>query len=329
MALSPPAPNARYLWLFLMTGEFTTKIPGVNVGGRASMAEFLEWPLEDFDRCFAEIAAQKGTDGTPMVVADWKNRLVYLTSAFKQPDNHPHSTAEVVTWRKALNNLPECELRDRIEYDLRLALMEHSPSFLESFVCQKRVDLFSKRDNSNPLPAMLPAHADSGAGSTVSVSGSASGSTTATASEKISEGQSAHADRQSESASNDAQQGLLLPPAAMEPPFDVDEAFDEAYRLYPRKEGKSKGKGVFERQITGPREHERFVAAERNYIALVVEEKRIPKHIMKFSTFMNNWEDYAPGNFEPPSPAASRDLGRGQVPVARGLSFQQHGGPQK
>lgn len=150
-SLSPPAPNAQTLWFFLLTGEYTTKIPGVIANaGRAGMAEFLDWPLEEFDRCFDEIVAQK------MAIADWRNRLIYLPSAFKQPDNHPRSTSEVVAWRKTLNNLPECALRDHIEYDLRLLLTEMGPTFLTSFISARRTDLFSKRDDTKPLPAAAP-----------------------------------------------------------------------------------------------------------------------------------------------------------------------------
>ena len=45
VALSNSGPSAKYLWQYLISGPFTTNIPGVVIAGRAGMAESLGWPL--------------------------------------------------------------------------------------------------------------------------------------------------------------------------------------------------------------------------------------------------------------------------------------------
>jgi hypothetical protein len=320
--LSAPPPNAQTLWMFLLTGEYTTKIPGViaNVG-RAGMAEFLEWPLDAFDRCFTEIVDKE------MAVADWRNRLIYLPSAFKQTDQHPRSTSTVVTWRKVLNNLPECELRDRIELELRAMLAEISDTFIQSFMSAKRFDLLNKVDEQKPLTTPL----SSGLTTALSTSGSARSPDPLPDPVPLplplplpnTLPDSADADSGS---GGDVQASFQLECPAQSP---ID--FESVYRLYPRKVGKGKGKARFERQITTRAKYERFAAAVRNYTAYVQGQGRPVDKIKQFDTFMSDWEDYAPGNFEVTTAAAptpTRDPGRGQVPVASDLDYS-NGGPSE
>lgn len=137
--LSKPPPNAQTLWLFLLCGDYTKRIPGVIDGGRAAMAETLDWDLVDFDRCFGELAQAK------MAIADWKNQLVYLPNAFKQPEHRPTSTNVVVMWRREMTSLPECDLRLQIEHDLRLMLLDVGSDALASYDQGHRTDLERKR----------------------------------------------------------------------------------------------------------------------------------------------------------------------------------------
>jgi len=132
--LSAPAPCAQTLWLYLLSGPYTTRVPGVVFGGRAAMAEALGWPQEAFDRCFAEI------EGKGMAVADWRARVIYLPKSFKQSANQPQSPSVCVYWRKVINDLPECELVSRIDRDLRKMLGELGESFLKSYSLGRRSD---------------------------------------------------------------------------------------------------------------------------------------------------------------------------------------------
>lgn len=133
--LSKPQPNAQTLWCFLLHGHRTTRVPGVVIAGRGTLAcDDLKWPLKAFDRCFQELVDAE------MAVADWDAGLVYLVNAFKQPENKPASPPTAVTWRSELNSAPECPLLRRIVADLRAMLGTMGPAFLASFDAGRRAD---------------------------------------------------------------------------------------------------------------------------------------------------------------------------------------------
>ena len=102
-ALSQPQPNAQTLWLYLLTGEHTSAIPGLFRSGESSLAEALGWPLKGFREAFAEVF-HKG-----MARADWKARLVLLPKAVSY--NPPESPNVVKAWRAAFDEMPECPLK--------------------------------------------------------------------------------------------------------------------------------------------------------------------------------------------------------------------------
>ena len=126
-ALSPQPPSAQTLWLRLLCGPETLRVPGVIKGGRAAMAEALRWPQDSFDACWSEIEK----DGK--AVADWSSRLIYLTGAFQQEPNRCGSPSMAVTWRQELADLPRCSLRDRIVRELRQSIAESAPGCLRAF----------------------------------------------------------------------------------------------------------------------------------------------------------------------------------------------------
>lgn len=108
--LSRSAPCAQMLFLRLLTAPELSPFPGLIPIGRLGLCEALDWDPEDLDRCFAELHA-KG-----MALADWKVRLVWLPKAFAH--NPPESPNVIRAWRKALLELPDCELRARAEADM-------------------------------------------------------------------------------------------------------------------------------------------------------------------------------------------------------------------
>ena len=57
-ALSNSGPSAKYLWQYLISGPFTTNIPGVVIAGRAGMAESLGWPLRGIGSEASEVLAE-------------------------------------------------------------------------------------------------------------------------------------------------------------------------------------------------------------------------------------------------------------------------------
>jgi hypothetical protein len=107
-ALTAPGPNARYLWLFLLTGPHTCPLPGLFSAGEAGLAEALGWPLAGFRRAFKEIQAQG------MAKADWTARVVWIPKSFKY--NEPESPSVVKSWLKWVDEIPACDLkREAIE----------------------------------------------------------------------------------------------------------------------------------------------------------------------------------------------------------------------
>jgi hypothetical protein len=73
--LSAPPPNGRSLWLFLLTCEEASIIPGVIRGGEAAIAEANGWELKGFREAFGEVFREG------LAKADWKARLVWLPRA--------------------------------------------------------------------------------------------------------------------------------------------------------------------------------------------------------------------------------------------------------
>jgi prepilin-type processing-associated H-X9-DG protein len=101
--LSSPAPSGQYLWLYLLTGPHTCPIPGLFSAGEAGLAEALKWATRGFRRAFGELERQG------MARADWQARVVWIPKAIKH--NEPESPSVVTSWRKWLDEMPECDLK--------------------------------------------------------------------------------------------------------------------------------------------------------------------------------------------------------------------------
>ncbi|MDO8474585.1 MAG: conserved phage C-terminal domain-containing protein [Candidatus Rokubacteria bacterium] len=124
-ALSAPQHNARYLWIYLLTGPHTGPIPGLSVAGEAALAEALGWPLPKFRQAFAEIAAQG------MAEADWPARVLFLPKAIKH--NPPESPNVVRSWRTYMAEVAECSLKAKAEAMLKGWLEAKGKAWLEAF----------------------------------------------------------------------------------------------------------------------------------------------------------------------------------------------------
>ena len=96
-------PNAQTLMIYLLCGPHTSVLPGLFVSGQAALAEALEWPVAEFRRCFAELA------DAGIAKADWSARVVWLPKAARH--NPPDNPNVVKSWQKALDIIPECELK--------------------------------------------------------------------------------------------------------------------------------------------------------------------------------------------------------------------------
>lgn len=129
--LSAPAPNGQTLWFFLMTGPFTTNIPGVFSTGEMGMAERLKWPIKGFRKAFQEVLREG------MVKADWKAPLVWLPNAANY--NKPESPNVVRGWSVVWDELPECHLKNEVYQQLKVSMEGFGQGFAKAFAeaCRK------------------------------------------------------------------------------------------------------------------------------------------------------------------------------------------------
>lgn len=142
--LSPMKPSGQTLWIYLLTGPFSTLIPGVVIGGEAGISEALRWPLPAFRRCFTEIVAQR------MAQADWKARVVFLPNGLKH--NLPQSPSVVTGWRQAWAEVPACELKQQAALTIRTILVE-----AKGQEYQRSFEEFALRRSTDTQPAPQPA----------------------------------------------------------------------------------------------------------------------------------------------------------------------------
>ncbi len=101
--LTGPQPCAKYLWIYLLTGDHTDGLPGLYRLGEAALAEALEWPVEDLRRVLSELVE------AGMVQVDLRARVIHLPNALKyqQPRNPDHMQGLA----KAFGRIPECHLK--------------------------------------------------------------------------------------------------------------------------------------------------------------------------------------------------------------------------
>ena len=123
--LSRIEPSGQALWLYLLTCPESCAIPGVIVAGRAQLAEALGWPVEKFDQCYAEIAAER------MAVVDWSARLLWLP---RGPYENPPANPNIVkSWAPVFRTLPDCALKARIYSELHDFTKAFGKGFAEAF----------------------------------------------------------------------------------------------------------------------------------------------------------------------------------------------------
>jgi len=141
MRLSPVLPSGQSMWIYLITGPHTGPIPGVFVAGRAAMAEALNWSAEDFAKAFGEVLREG------LAEFDERTRLCFIPNAIRH--NIPANPNVIKSWRAALLQLPECDMRARIFLHLEEALTEVSEAFGKAFreACGKAFEKASPKDS--------------------------------------------------------------------------------------------------------------------------------------------------------------------------------------
>lgn len=124
-SLSKPQPNGQSLWLYLLTGDKTTIIPGLIPIGEGGLADALGWPLTGIRKAWKEIAQNE------MAQADWSAPLIFVPNAIQY--NDPLNPNIVKSWHRAWINLPDCELKGVAHTFLKAHLEGKSEAFMEAF----------------------------------------------------------------------------------------------------------------------------------------------------------------------------------------------------
>lgn len=124
-SLSAIPPCGQGLWVWLLTGPQTSRMPGVFAAGRAGMAEQIRWPQRQFDDAWEQVAA------AGMVMADFDAPLVFVPNALRY--NLPASPNVITSWRSVWQAFPECRLKHTIWTTYRDELEAFSPAFGDAF----------------------------------------------------------------------------------------------------------------------------------------------------------------------------------------------------
>lgn len=126
--LSRVKPSGQSLFLYLLSGPHTLQprmVPGVFRVSRAALAEALDWSIEEFDACFAEISRLR------MASADWEHQVLWLPNVLKRA--MPRSPSNVVGWRVGWDTLPDCELKRRIHRAIEPTIKGLGDTFARAF----------------------------------------------------------------------------------------------------------------------------------------------------------------------------------------------------
>jgi hypothetical protein len=123
--LSAPGPNGQTLWIFLLTGPLTSRIPGLFSAGEAGFAEIIGWPLEGFQKAFKEIS-QKG-----MAKVDWEARLIWIPKAIFY--NQPENPNVIKGWKDTWDEMPECNLKLQVFQEIDSFMKRLGEVFVKAF----------------------------------------------------------------------------------------------------------------------------------------------------------------------------------------------------
>lgn len=103
--LTPLKPSGAALFIRLLTGTELTNVPGLFPAWEAGMAQALGWTLEAFREAFREVSREG------LVEANWEAGLVWVPNAIRH--NEPSSPNVIVSWAKAVADMPDCSLKNR------------------------------------------------------------------------------------------------------------------------------------------------------------------------------------------------------------------------
>ena len=110
--VSSLSPEAKLLWIFLLTAPSSIAIPGVVIGGDAALAEQLGVSQELFGQLFRQLFQS----GLPVLR---EGRLIWLPKALKyQPPRNPNM---IKAWAVCWDDVSENNLKHQLWQELRIA----------------------------------------------------------------------------------------------------------------------------------------------------------------------------------------------------------------
>lgn len=127
--LSAPPPNARDLWIHLLTRP-AHELPGIQVGGVLSLAEELAWDVEGTKAAMEEIV------DAGLAEYDAEARVIFLPKAMKlrvEDGPRPQAPNVIKSWRKPFNNLPDSPLLDKWLRTVHAATQSMGDAFAKAF----------------------------------------------------------------------------------------------------------------------------------------------------------------------------------------------------
>lgn len=128
--LSAPPPNARDLWIYLLTGPHTTAVPGLFACTQEGLAAALKWPLKGFREALRELSPESG-DAKRFLMADWEAGVVWIEGALKH--NEPANPNVLKSWKKHFDMIPECDLKTRALTHLKAFADSKGKGFPDAF----------------------------------------------------------------------------------------------------------------------------------------------------------------------------------------------------
>lgn len=147
-ALSPPPPSGQTLWVYVITGEHTTAIPGLSRVGELGLAEALGWDIRSFRAMWSEIAV------LGMASADWNARVLWVPNAIKY--NPPENPNVVKSWARVWSELPECPMKEAAAAVLLAHMRTRGDGFVQAFTEACPSSHAKRSRKASPAPRVEP-----------------------------------------------------------------------------------------------------------------------------------------------------------------------------
>ena len=146
--------ETKLVWIYLLTGPHNTPLPGAFIAGEAMIAEAMNEPLEMVKNSLSKLIELE------MLYIDLSARLFWIPNVIKY--DPPQSPNVVTSWRRLLDELPECDLKSKIINNFKHNMKALSEAFHKAFLealpkgFRKDFPKESRKPSLNPEPEPEP-----------------------------------------------------------------------------------------------------------------------------------------------------------------------------